>query len=60
MKRQHPVTLNPWEWVLVMEALERRVDRLEREVRGGHLVIHDQERLIASQAQEIQALKGRS
>ena len=57
MNRRHPVTLSPWEWVIVMEALERRVDQLEHEVRGGHLVICDQECLIASQAREIQALK---
>lgn len=57
MSRRHPVTLTAWEWVLVMEALEQRVDRLEHEVRGGHLVICDQERLIASQAREIHALR---
>ena len=55
--KRHPVTLTPWEWVLVMEALEQRVDQLEHEVRGGNLVIRDQERLIASQAREIQALR---
>lgn len=55
---QHPVTFNPWEWVLEMEALQKRVDRLEHEVRGGHLVIRDQECLIASQAREIREMKG--
>ena len=58
MKRRHPVTLTPWEWVLEMEALQKRVDRLEHEVRGGHLVLRDQERLIESQAREIQEMKG--
>lgn len=53
--KQHPVTLSPWEWVTAMEALQKRVDRLERLVRGGHLVIRDQERLIARQAREIRA-----
>ena len=56
--KRHPVTLTPWEWVTVMEALEKRVDQLEHEVRGGHLVILDQERLIESQAREIHALRG--
>ena len=55
--KRHPVTLSPWEWVTVMEALEMRVDQLEHEVRGGRLVVQDLERLIESQAREIQALK---
>ncbi len=55
--KRHPVTLTPWEWVIVMEALEKRVDQLEHEVRGGHLVILDQERLIESQTREIHALR---
>jgi hypothetical protein len=41
-----------------MEELEGRVHQLEHEVRGGRLIMQDQERLIESQAREIQALKG--